>query len=260
MVSQDQARPGRARDFSRESIAGWPDRCRSIVVPGLRRPFLVQQRGEQFLGAPFPMMSGASRVLVRSASSCALRRRSFSNSTCSAVFLGRFDGAAGSAGSVVRVPTSRARVHSMTCEEQRPSRRRITPFSPWGCVLVLGDDGELVLGAEHSTGSAAGELGWSSDGVDTYTRISDPALGLVPRYSDKEGRAAALVTPYPGERTWVSQELANDNLGPTAYVATHPTPAGCGGRRSARWSRRQREPDRGVQASAGRRWGCRARR
>src|SRR6202011_537949 len=129
----------------------------------------------------FPMMSSANLVLVRSASSFALRRRSFSNSTCSADFLGGFDDVTGSGPLVVRVPASRARAHSMIWEEYRPSRRRIAPFSPLGALSYSVTIASLYSGLNtrrdgRGAGSAAGVegLGWSSDGVDTYTRISDP--------------------------------------------------------------------------------------
>jgi hypothetical protein len=79
----------------------------------------------------FPMMSSAVRVVVNSDSSFAFRARSRSNSAASADRRGRF---ADHRESVTpsKAPASRARVHSITCDEYKPSRRRITPFSPFG--------------------------------------------------------------------------------------------------------------------------------
>src|SRR4030088_2068727 len=65
----------------------------------------------------FPMISSAIRVFLRSATSSVFWRRSFSNSTPSAVFLTRFTGVADSTAPPVRAPASRARVHSMMCKE-----------------------------------------------------------------------------------------------------------------------------------------------
>jgi hypothetical protein len=65
----------------------------------------------------------------------------------------------------------------MMWEEYRPSRRRIAPFSPWGAFSYSVTIASLYSGLNtrrdgRGAGSAAGVegLGWSSDGVDTYTR------------------------------------------------------------------------------------------
>ncbi|MFC5099691.1 hypothetical protein [Kibdelosporangium philippinense] len=137
-------------------------------------------------------MSSAIRVFARSDCNFSFWRRSFSNSICSADFFGRFAGTVGSAGPLVRVPASRARAHSMTWEEYRPSRRRMAPFSPLGAFSYSVTIASLYSGLNtrrdgRGAGSPFGDdgLGWSSEEVDTYTRISDPALGQEPRYSHR---------------------------------------------------------------------------
>src|SRR5204863_8019186 len=65
----------------------------------------------------FPIISNAIRVFFRSDSNFSFRRRSFSNSTCSADFFTRFAGVADSVGPLAKAPASRARVHSMIWEE-----------------------------------------------------------------------------------------------------------------------------------------------
>src|SRR5437879_695758 len=113
------------------NISQLRERGRHDVVGGSSLSALSESSSKS--ARAFPIISSANRVLVRSPSSFALRRRSFSNSTCSADFLVRFDGGTGSVGPLaVRAPASRARVHSMTWEEYRPSRRRTAPFSPLG--------------------------------------------------------------------------------------------------------------------------------
>jgi hypothetical protein len=61
--------------------------------------------------------------------------------------------------------------------------------------------------------SASAGLGWSSDGVDTYTRISDPALGQEPRYSHRVShtilaKRALPNTVEPPLRVLLDDELA----------------------------------------------------
>ena len=77
------------------------------------------------------MISRAVLVVASSSSSLALRARSFSTSISAAERFGRFAELRASP-NPARAPASRALVHSITCEEYRPSRRRIAPFSPFG--------------------------------------------------------------------------------------------------------------------------------
>ncbi|WP_271189765.1 hypothetical protein [Dactylosporangium matsuzakiense] len=82
----------------------------------------------------FAMISNAALSRAGSAARRSFCRRSRSISACSAV-LPRFGaGVAAAAAPAVppRVPASRARRHSMVCEEYRPSRRNMAPFSPAG--------------------------------------------------------------------------------------------------------------------------------
>ena len=101
----------------------------------------------------------------------------------------------------------------MTCEEYRPSRRRIAPFSPLGAFSYSVTMASLYSGLNtrrvgRGAGSAAGVEGLdcSSEGVDTYTRISDPALGQEPRlltpgvshHPGKEGGGTAVALAITG--------------------------------------------------------------
>ena len=130
------------------------------------------------------MMSSAIRVFFSSDVNVSFCRRSFSNSTCSAVFFARFTGVVDSTGPPVKAPASRARAHSMIWEEYKPSRRRIAPFCPFGAFsysatmasLYSGVNARRVgrgAGSDSPTGRArlppAGRRGCSSDGVDTRT-------------------------------------------------------------------------------------------
>src|SRR5207245_2324762 len=65
----------------------------------------------------FPMMSSAIRVFFSSDVNVSFCRRSFSNSTCSAVFFARFTGVVDSTGPPVKAPASRARAHSIIWQE-----------------------------------------------------------------------------------------------------------------------------------------------
>ena len=85
---------------------------------------------------------------------------------------------------------------SIMCEEYRPSRRRIAPFSPLGAFSYSATIASLYSGLNtrrdgRGAGSAAGVdgLGWSSEMVDTNTRISNPALGQEPRTSHEVSHA-----------------------------------------------------------------------
>jgi len=78
----------------------------------------------------------------------------------------------------------------MICDEYRPSRRRIAPFSPFGAFSYSVTIASLysVLNARREgrgAGSAAGTegLGCSPEGVDTNIRISDPTLRQDHRHS-----------------------------------------------------------------------------
>src|SRR5262249_24795058 len=145
----------------------------------------------------FPMISSASLVFANSDLSLSFSRRSFSSSIRSAVFLfGRSSallpqGASGVAPPVPRTPASRARAHSIICEEYKPSRRRMAPFSPFGAFsysvrtanlyseLNARRDGRGAgsAGSASATGSAACS---GDDEVNTCSRISDPALSQDP--------------------------------------------------------------------------------
>src|SRR4029079_12061746 len=145
----------------------------------------------------FPMMSNAVRVFVRSASSFAFRARSRSNSTASAERRERCADRRESA-PPPNAPASRARVHSITCDEYRPSRRRIAPFSPFGAFSYSATIASLYSalnvrrdgrgeGPSADRGPDDGDTSplpvaaarRSSD--DTSTRISDHALCCEPR-------------------------------------------------------------------------------
>jgi hypothetical protein len=133
----------------------------------------------------FPMMPSANRVFARSDSNFSFRRRSFSNSISSADFFPRVAGATDSAESPDKTPASRARVHSTIWEEYRPSRRRTAPFSPLGAFSYAATTASLYAGVNTPrVGRGAGSLPPArtpdclSDGEDTRTRISGPALPI----------------------------------------------------------------------------------
>src|ERR1700752_4792950 len=79
----------------------------------------------------------------------------------------------------------------MICEEYRPSRRRIAPFSPFGAFSYSVTIASLysVLNTRREgrgAGSAVGVVGLggcSPEGVDTNIRIFDPTLRREPRHS-----------------------------------------------------------------------------
>src|SRR4051812_37134216 len=143
------------------------------------------------------MMSSAVRVFVSSASSFALRARSRSNSTASADFFGCFTGRREPV-TPARAPASRARVHSITCEEYRPSRRRTAPFSPFGAFSYSatiaslysalndrrdgrGDGPPVERGPDNGDTSPLPLAAARRSSDDTSTRISDHALCCEPR-------------------------------------------------------------------------------
>jgi hypothetical protein len=140
------------------------------------------------------MMSNAVRVFFNSASSFAFRAWSRSNSAASADRFGCFSGRRESA-VLSNAPASRARVHSITCDDYRPSRRRIAPFSPFGAFSYSVTIASLYSGLnERRTGRGDGpSADRGPDGeddsprpppatppprssVDTNTRVSDHAL------------------------------------------------------------------------------------
>ncbi len=141
----------------------------------------------------FPMMSNAVRVFFNSASSFAFRARSRSSSAASTDLFGRFSDRRESA-TPSSAPASRARVHSITCDEYKPSRRRIAPFSPFGAFSYSVTIASLYSGLnERRDGRGDGpSADRGPDGeddpspppppvaprrssVDTNTRISDHA-------------------------------------------------------------------------------------
>ncbi len=147
-------------------------------------------------GTPFPMMSNAVLVVVNCASSLAFRVRSRSSSAASADRFGRFADRRESA-TPSNAPASRARVHSITCDEYRPSRRRIAPFSPFGAGSYSatmaslysglnerrdgrGDGPSAARGPDDADDSSHSPASRRRSSVDTDIRISDHALTWEP--------------------------------------------------------------------------------
>lgn len=177
------------------------------------------------------MMSNAIRVFFRSACSFSFCRRSFPNSICSAVFrTGRRDPEDESSLPLpVRAPASRALAHSIRCDEYKPSRRNTAAFSPCGAFSYSARIRSLNSGLNarrdgRGAGSDPPGTGWSAEDVDTYTRISDPALGQHPaltrgvsHHPDQEGlgvevrqprRASRAGAHCPAVRFYVSVEAS----------------------------------------------------
>jgi len=134
------------------------------------------------------MISRAVRVVNNWASSFAFRARSCSNSTVSADRFERFDDCRASE-TPSNAPASRARAHSITCDEYKPSRRRIAPFSPFGAASYSATIASLYSGGNErregrGDGPSAARGPDDEDGssrprrssVDTDTRISNHAL------------------------------------------------------------------------------------
>ena len=118
--------------------------------------------------------------------------RSRSNSAVSADRFGRFTDRRESA-TPSNAPASRARAHSITCDEYKPSRRRTAPFSPFGAASYSATIASLYsAGNERREGRGDGPSSargpddrddssrpppWPRrSSVDTDTRISDHAL------------------------------------------------------------------------------------
>src|SRR5215207_2571806 len=122
----------------------------------------------------FPWISNASLCFANSSSSRSLRRRSRSFSICSALRLaGRAFGA-----SSLSAPASRARRHSTTWDEYKPSRRNSAPFAPGSVRFSYSSTMASLYSAENRrrVGFAPGS---SSPTPPSWARASKAAEVMV---------------------------------------------------------------------------------